>query len=124
MFEIEKTFRFEAGHQLVYHNGPCARPHGHSYTVTVKLRSDHLINEGPKKNMVMDYGDISTIVKKVINNKLDHFWLNDTLNCDSTTAEFIAKWFFDILKPQIPMLCAVTVKETDSSAATYYLDCN
>ncbi len=118
-FEIEKTFRFEAGHSLVHHDGKCRNPHGHSYTFQVLLSADSLITSGPKTNMVIDFYDISTVVKPMIEEYLDHQWLNDTLKTDSSTAEFIAKWIYDYLKPRLSGLQAVTVWETVTAKVTY-----
>lgn len=119
MFEIEKKFRFEAGHQLVHHNGLCKEPHGHSYLFIVTLLSDRLISSGPKKNMVIDFFDLADIVKPMIEEYLDHKWLNDSLNTDSPTAEFIAKWIFDYLAPKLEGLHAITLYETESSKVVY-----
>lgn len=119
MFHIEKTFYFEAGHVLVHHDGKCAEPHGHSYVLTVHLRSEILHSDGPKKNMIIDFQDISSIVKPMIFEYLDHKWLNTSLENDSTTAEFIAKWIFDHLKPKLPYLFAVTLFETATSKVYY-----
>lgn len=120
MFEIEKTFRFEAGHQLVHHDGKCSQPHGHSYVLTVLCRKASLVTEGPKKNMVMDFDDISSAVRPLIESHLDHKWLNDTLDTDSPTVEFIAKWIFEKLLPLISELVAITVQETSTARATYF----
>lgn len=119
MFELEKSFSFEAGHALCHHDGKCRRPHGHSYLLTVHLRAQELISDGPKCNMVMDFSDLSVIVKKMIDTHLDHHWLNDTLSSDSPTAEFIARWIFNYLKPQIPLLIAISLHETASSKVVY-----
>jgi 6-pyruvoyltetrahydropterin/6-carboxytetrahydropterin synthase len=119
MFEIEKSFNFEAGHVLKHHDGKCSQPHGHSYRLEVKVRSDQLISSGPKTNMVMDFLDFSAIVKKMIEKYFDHCWVNETLGTDSPTAEFMAKWIFDHLTPQLPGLYQVTLYETATSKATY-----
>ena len=119
MFKVEKIFRFEAGHCLEHHDGECREPHGHSYKLLVTLKKESLIASGPKTNMVIDFNDVSQIVKPMVNSFLDHKWLNDTLKTDSPTAEYIAKWVFDHLKPKLPDLAAITVYETDTSKATY-----
>jgi 6-pyruvoyltetrahydropterin/6-carboxytetrahydropterin synthase len=119
MFEIEKIFCFEGGHSLTFHDGKCKDPHGHSYKIHLVIRKDGLVPSGPKKNMVIDFSDISRIVKPMIAEYLDHKWLNDTLKTDSPTAEFIAKWIFEYLRPQLPELYAVRVCETDTASATY-----
>jgi len=122
MFELEKTFVFEAGHQLIHHDGKCRNPHGHSYVLLVRVRSDSLEQQGPKRNMVIDFGDISKVVKPMIDHYLDHKWLNDTLHTDSPTAEYIAKWIFDYLLPFLPALHSITIHETATSKATYYTE--
>jgi len=119
MFELEKIFRFEAGHSLEHHDGICRGPHGHSYILTVALRSETLNSSGPKTNMVIDFGDLSAIVKPMIVGYLDHKWLNDTLETDSPTVEYIAKWIFEYLQPKIPQLYAISLYETATSKVTY-----
>lgn len=119
MFTLQKTFRFEAGHVLTYHDGKCSKPHGHSYVLTVTIEGEELVADGPKRNMVIDFYDIKTPVKKLLEDYLDHHWLNDTLETDSPTCEYIAKWIFDYLKPKLPLLSAITVHETASSCVTY-----
>ena len=120
MFELEKKFRFEAGHSLIHHDGKCRDPHGHSYVLVIRLRSEQLIRTGPKTNMVIDFGDIKKVVKQMIEDSLDHKWLNDTLNTDSPTAEYIAQWIYNHLKPSLPSLHSISLNETESSKATYY----
>lgn len=120
MFEIEKKFHFEAGHVILHHDGKCSFPHGHSYILTVALRSKTLIDSGPKMNMLIDFNDLSSIVKPMIEKYFDHCWLNDTLQSESPTVEFIAKWIYDFLKPQLPQLYAITLHETATSRATYF----
>ena len=123
MYEIEKRFTFEAGHVLKYHDGICGNPHGHSYLVIIRLRSKELVKSGPKKNMVCDFSDISAIVRPMIEKYLDHCWLNDTLQDDSPTAEFIAKWIYEYLQDKLPGLYAISLQETDSSMVTYFGKC-
>lgn len=119
MFELQKEFWFEAAHQLCHHDGKCSRPHGHSYKLVVAVRSENLIASGPKKNMVVDFGDIASVVKILIGSHLDHHDLNKTLDSDSPTAEYIAQWIFNYLEPKIPLLYSITIHETSTAKATY-----
>jgi 6-pyruvoyltetrahydropterin/6-carboxytetrahydropterin synthase len=120
MFELEKSFRFEAAHVLTHHKGKCAHLHGHSYLLTIKLRSDYLIDNGSSTNMVMDFSDVNHIVQPLIENYLDHHFLNETLQNDSPSTEFIARWIYKNLKPLLPQLHSVTLSETTSSGITYW----
>lgn len=119
MFELEKTFHFEAGHCLKYHDGKCRDPHGHSYILSVIIQSQTLISNGPKTNMVIDFADITSVVKPMIEKYFDHKWLNDSLQSESATVEFMAKWIFDYLEPFLPGLHAIVLYETATSKVTY-----
>lgn len=119
MFELEKHFAFEGGHVLKYHDGQCCHPHGHSYKLIVKLRGPDLQDTGPHRGMLVDFGHISKVVKPMIEKYLDHKWINDTLNTDSPTAEFIAKWIYEYLQPYFPYLYSITLQETATSKVTY-----
>ena len=119
IYTLEKSFSFEAGHVLTHHDGKCSTPHGHSYQLIVCLRANILQSSGPKKNMVMDFQEIHSIVKTMINSYLDHQWLNDTLQNDSPTAEFIAEWIYHHLSPKLPHLVSVKLFETPTSSVTY-----
>ena len=122
MFEVEKTFSFEAGHVLTHHDGPCACPHGHSYGLTVVVRGGALVTSGSKSGMVIDFQQIGEVVKPMIAEYLDHHWLNETLKTDTPTAESIAKWVFDYLWPRLPGLHRICIRETASSCASYMVD--
>lgn len=119
MFSIQKVFTFEAAHKLPFHNGKCARLHGHSYKCTIEIRSESLIDSGSQSGMVMDFGDIKAVMNPLLDEYLDHHYLNETLGLESPTAELIAKWIFDRLKPLLPGLYSVMINETCTCAATY-----
>ena len=120
MFELEKQFSFEAGHSLPFHDGKCASPHGHSYRLTIALRSEGLQTSGPSQGMVRDFCQVSLVVQPMIEEFFDHKWLNETLHTDSPTAEVIARWIFEYVHPKLPELHRVTVFETATSSASYF----
>ncbi|KAF6000881.1 hypothetical protein F1559_002022 [Cyanidiococcus yangmingshanensis] len=93
--------------------------HGHSYVLVVEVATEALVSTGPKKGMVMDFEEITAIVRPVVDKFLDHRHLNETLDTDAPTAEYIAYWIYVQLKPHIPLLTAVTVEETATARATY-----
>lgn len=128
MFKVKKEFSFEASHQLRFHDGKCAALHGHSYKLTVVLQYRNLQsiwndatgeNNNPQHNMIMDFGRISEVVKPFVEKYLDHRHLNSTLETDSPTAEFIAMWCFNKLKPDLPLLKAIHLKETENTEVVY-----
>jgi 6-pyruvoyltetrahydropterin/6-carboxytetrahydropterin synthase len=119
MFELEKIFTFEAGHLLDHHDGKCRHPHGHSYILKITVRQNYINESGPQKNMVMDFSNMSAFVKPMIEKYFDHCWLNDTLETDSPTAEYIAYWIYHYLKPNLPALYSITLFETATCGVTY-----
>ena len=117
---IYKEITFEAAHKLPHHDGKCARLHGHSWKARIYVRSNELITDGTKQGMVMDYGDIKTYVKPILDEYLDHHYLNESLALENPTCEEIAKWLFDKLeKAEMPHLYAVEIQETCTSGARY-----
>lgn len=116
MFRITKKFDFSASHQLTSlpDNHPCARLHGHNYIVKVELMATDLDEHG----FVVDYRDLSEL-KTYIDNTFDHHHLNDVLGHDKTTAEILAKHFYDFCKSRWDMVSAVMVSETPKTWAEY-----
>lgn len=94
---LTKTFRFEAAHHLPGHRGKCARLHGHSYTLEVTLRGPIKQETGASDDgMVMDFDDLSSVVKQAVIERLDHHDLNEVTGI-RTTAENLAHWIWDAL---------------------------
>ncbi|MGB5596116.1 MAG: 6-carboxytetrahydropterin synthase QueD [Crocosphaera sp.] len=117
---IYKEFRFEAAHRLPYHQGKCCRLHGHSWVGRVYITRDHLDETGPKQGMVMDFEDISHYIDPLVDNFLDHYYLNDTTGLESPTSEAIAQWIFEQLEEaRLPGLSMVEIRETCTSGARY-----
>lgn len=117
MFEIGKTFKFEAAHSLPYvaPNHKCRRLHGHNYQVDVTLHSEFLDVQG----FVWDYGNMVAF-RDYLEETHDHRNLNDVY--ENPTAENMAQHLYEWVEKQAPfgmMLHSVTVKETDNTFATY-----
>lgn len=123
MYTLTKEFKFEASHVLQHHDGKCCRLHGHSWKGRVVLQGEHLVECGPKTNMLVDFTDISAVLKPLVEEFLDHYHLNTTLQCDSPTSEFVAKWVYDKLLESSWRLSsyikAVEIDETCTSSCRY-----
>jgi 6-pyruvoyltetrahydropterin/6-carboxytetrahydropterin synthase len=120
MITLDKEFRFEASHQLVHHDGKCARLHGHSWVGRVVLEyPDQLIATGPKQGMSQDYYDIGQALKPLVEDALDHWHLNDTVDAIAPTSETVAVFIYNKLKPKLPALVAVIIEETCTSRCVY-----
>ena len=115
MYIIRKEFAFSASHCLDHlpTEHPCSRVHGHNYVVTVELRSQTL----NKSYFVKDYRELD-IVKKFVDETLDHRHLNDCLFFPPT-AEFLSKYLFECFIDDIPELYAIEVSETPKTNARY-----
>ncbi len=94
---LTKRFHFEAAHSLPGHLGKCARLHGHSYTLEVTLRGPVKQVPGASDDgMVMDFEDLSRLVRQAVLERLDHQDLNEVTGI-RTTAENLAHWIWDAL---------------------------
>lgn len=117
--EIFKEFTFEAAHRLP--NLPpehkCSRLHGHSYRVRIWVSGP----AGEPSGWVMDFGDIKAACKPVID-QLDHRYLNEIEGLENPTSERIARWLWERLKPRLPQLSAVEVRETCTTGCRYQGD--
>jgi len=122
---IRKAFKFESAHQLPHHRGQCARLHGHSYRLEVFVYGpiQEVVEDAPdsSEGMVMDFGDISAVVKEHIITRLDHYNLNDVVPVPVTTAELVACWIRDTLLPYVPNLFAIRLWETEDGYAEVYV---
>ena len=114
--EIFKEFTFEAAHRLpnVPEGHKCARLHGHSFNVRVTVRGD----VDPRLGWVMDFADIKAACKRV-HDRLDHHYLNEIEGLENPTSEVLAQWIWGRLKPELPMLSAVEVRETCTVGCVY-----
>jgi 6-pyruvoyltetrahydropterin/6-carboxytetrahydropterin synthase len=113
---ICKEFRFEAAHQLPNHDGKCARLHGHSYRVEVRVAGPIADADGSaREGMVMDFARVKEAWEP-IGRALDHQNLNDLLDFP-TTAENLAWWMLDQLTQSLPAVQAVRVWETAAAWA-------
>ena len=65
--ELTKEYRWEGSHILPKHKGKCANLHGHSWKLFVSVEG----TIDPATGFVMDFGDISDVVKPLIA-RLDH----------------------------------------------------
>ena len=117
---LTKTFRFEAAHWLpCFPEGhKCRRMHGHSFVVDVVVEGD----VDPAKGYLMDFAEIRKATDPVCD-ELDHYCLNEIEGLENPTAEMLAVWIYDRLKPTLPLLKLVRLRETCTSEAEYCGEC-
>lgn len=114
--EIYKTFRFDAAHRLtgVPATHKCSAMHGHGFEISVYLRGP----VDPKTGFVMDFGDLAKACEPVLK-QLDHAILNEIEGLENPTSENMSVWLWKKLKPQLPLLSKIVIKETETSGCIY-----
>lgn len=114
---ISKRFSFDCAHRLmaVPDDHPCGRMHGHTYLLEVEIKGI----PDPASGWLMDFAELKKIVQPLVNS-LDHRCLNDIEAINFGTAEELVLWFWNRLKPDLPMLSRITVFETPTSRCDYY----
>jgi len=135
MTTVTKTLRFDAAHVLTNHKGLCKNLHGHTYRVDVSVTGE----DDGADDMVIDFKDLKRIATEVICDRFDHAFIYSTASEGEleiasvvekhgmrtvaipfrSTAENLARLFFDDLSARIPGLSSVRVWETADSCAEY-----
>lgn len=116
---LEKEFSFEASHILPDHDGKCSRLHGHSWRGRLICEGSRLHESGPKTGMLVDFSEMKSVVRPLLEEHLDHYHLNDSLQMRSPTSELVAQWIYRKLKPRLASLKAVVIEETCTSRCVY-----
>ena len=135
MITVTKTVKFDAAHVLTNHQGLCKNLHGHTYRVDVSVAQ--AADDG--RDMVIDFKDLKGIANEVICDRFDHAFIYNTASAGEkeiaavvekngmrtvaipfrSTAENLAKMFYNELKSRVPGLSSVKVWETADSCAEY-----
>lgn len=114
--EIFKVFTIDAAHRLphVPAGHKCGRLHGHTFQIEVHI--DGPLD--PKLGWIIDFGDVKSAFRP-IEEQLDHHYLNEVAGLENPTSENIARWVYRNLKPSLPGLSKIVVRETCSSGCIY-----
>lgn len=143
---VTKKFTFDMAHALYGYDGPCKNIHGHTYHLSVTLLGTPIQQTSDVKlGMVVDFGDLKTIVKQHILDTFDHaLVLNDQAPYSKSevisnefekvilvpyqpTCENILINFVQIIQPLIPttmQLVSVRLEETPTSYAEWNIEDN
>lgn len=114
--QIFKEFTIEAAHRLpnVPAGHKCSRLHGHSFRVEIHVSGAVAEPAG----WVLDFADIKTAFQPLFD-QLDHHYLNEVEGLSNPTSEKLARWIWQQLRPALPSLSKVIVRETCNSGCVY-----
>ena len=115
--ELSRTFRIEAAHRLpnVPAEHKCARLHGHSFEVTLRVGGE----VDARLGWIVDYADIDRAFEP-LHALLDHRYLNEVPGLENPTSELLARFVLQRMRLPVGRLLSVTVAETCLSACTVY----
>jgi len=113
---IYKQFSFDSAHFLpnVPVGHKCKELHGHTYHLTIFAEGEVLKEEG----WVLDFTDLKKVVNPVIGT-IDHKLLNNIKGLENPTTEVLSMWLWKQIKPSLPALKRIELKETTSSGVIY-----
>ncbi len=114
--EIFKAFTIEAAHRLPHlpAEHKCSRLHGHSFVLEIHVTGPITAKEG----WVQDFSELSTAFRPLYE-QLDHRYLNEVEGLENPTSENLAKWIWAQLKPTLPQLSKVVIRETCTTGCSY-----
>ncbi len=116
MYEITIEETFDAAHCLREYSGACRNLHGHTYRVSARFLFAELDDFG----MALDFRKAKEALRAATEH-LDHTYMNELpeFSVHNPTAENIARFVFERVKPAQPQLSSVSVWETATSCATF-----
>jgi 6-pyruvoyltetrahydropterin/6-carboxytetrahydropterin synthase len=114
--EIFKAFTIEAAHRLpnVPAGHKCGRLHGHSFHIEVHVSGPL----DPRFGWIIDFADIKAAFRPV-EEQIDHQYLNEVAGLENPTSENLARWVWQKLRPALPCLSKIVVRETCASGCIY-----
>ncbi len=137
MYGLKTEASFDSAHFLTDYYGKCENLHGHRWRVVVYLGQEQLQEEGTMRDMVLDFGVFKREVRALAD-ALDHTFLVEegslkpqtlaalesegfslTVLPFRTTAENLARWFFDQLAQKGLPVIQVDCYETPNNCAIY-----
>lgn len=137
MYGLKTEACFDSAHFLTDYYGKCENLHGHRWRVVVHLSQEQLQTEGTMRDMVLDFGVFKREVRELADS-LDHTFLVEegslrpttiealrdegfslTILPFRTTAENLARWFFDQLEGRGLPVSQVECYETPNNCAIY-----
>ncbi len=137
MYYLKTSAAFDSAHFLKGYEGKCANIHGHRWTVEVVIKGGELQDNGTKRGMLIDFGDLKKKVRSLADS-FDHALIYEKDSLKSVTAEALkdegfalievpfrptaenlARHFYELLSLDGLPICSVAVYETPDNCAVY-----
>ena len=137
MYSLVSEASFHSAHFLAQYEGKCRNIHGHRWTVKVEIFGEKLQENGSKREMLIDFGELKSELKKLVD-FYDHSLIIEkntmreiTLNALKEdgfriievefrpTAENFAKNFYDYFIEKGFSVKSISVYETPNNCAIY-----
>ena len=137
MYSLVSEASFDSAHFLAQYEGKCRNIHGHRWTVKVEIFGEKLQENGSKREMLIDFGELKSELKKLVDfydhsliiekNTMREITLN-VLKEDGfriievefrPTAENFAKNFYDYFIEKGFSVKSISVYETPNNCAIY-----
>lgn len=137
MYYLQAEASFDGAHFLKGYAGKCSNLHGHRWRVIAQIQGRTLQAQGPKRGMLRDFGELKEALGAMAG-ELDHRLIIEegslgeetvrALEAEGfsmvrlpfpTTAENMAKFFYDKLRAQGFPVSQVQVYETPTNCACY-----
>lgn len=129
---------FDSAHFLTDYDGKCENLHGHRWKVVAYLHTSELQSEGERRGMIVDFGEFKAALR-ALTEEFDHMFLveegslsPETVKCLEaeefhllflpfrTTAENLARHFYERLEKDGLPISQVDVYETPLNCASYF----
>lgn len=137
MYSLISEASFDSAHFLAQYEGKCRNIHGHRWIVKVEIFGEKLQENGSKREMLIDFGELKSELKKLVD-FYDHSLIIEkntmreiTLNALKEdgfriievefrpTAENFAKNFYDYFIEKGFSVKSISVYETPNNCAIY-----
>ena len=113
---VYKKFHIESARSLpnLPDEHPCSQVHGHSFEIILKVSGE--LNE--KTGFIIDFQEIENSFGPILK-LLDHAYLNNIKGLENPTSENMCLYVWENIKPSLPNIIEVEIKETSATGCRY-----
>lgn len=116
VYELVQTMRFEAARRLprTPKGHPCHNLYGLAFYLDIHVEGRLDAETG----WVVDFAEIERAMKPIWD-RVDHHYLNDIEGLGNPTSEVLVTWIWEQLRPALPELTKLVLRENDVSRVIY-----